>query len=74
MNFREHDKESVCPKNNTVRCPELTKPENIIGIQGQIWSEGMRNSDMLVSNTFPRLIALAEVALRERDFESIVAI
>ena len=27
-------KETVCPPNNSVRCPVLTKPENIIGIQG----------------------------------------
>ena len=40
-------------------------------IKGQIWSEGMRNVEMLLSNVFPRLIALAEVGLRERSFENL---
>ena len=31
----------------------------------------MRNVEMLLSNVFPRLIALAEVGLRERSFENL---
>ena len=50
-------------------CPELEKPENIIGIQGCLWSETMRNPEMLLSQLFPRMIALADRAHNSRDWD-----
>ena len=51
------------------RCPKLEKPENIIGLEGCLWSETMRNPEMLIGQIFPRLIALADRAFYERSFD-----
>ncbi|MDR8525124.1 family 20 glycosylhydrolase [Shewanella fidelis] len=40
--------------------PQLQKPENIAGIQGQVWSETIRTPEQLGEMVFPRIIALAE--------------
>jgi hexosaminidase len=40
--------------------PQLKKPENIAGIQGQVWSETIRTPEQLGEMIFPRIIALAE--------------
>ena len=47
-----YDYESVCPDtfDEIEKCPKLKNSENIIGIQGQLWSETMRNSVMLFEN------------------------
>ncbi len=42
--------------------PQLNKPENIAGIQGQVWSETIRTPEQLGEMVFPRIIALAERA------------
>ena len=49
----EYQSGEVCRANPT-HCPELLKPENIIGIQGHLWSETMRNPEMLLGQLFPR--------------------
>ena len=36
----------VCPEDNTEKCPKLTKPENIIGLQGLLWTDAMRSPAM----------------------------
>jgi len=43
-------------------CPALENPENIIGIQGHLWSETVRNPSHLHYMIFPRMLALAERA------------
>ncbi|MDD2961910.1 MAG: family 20 glycosylhydrolase [Muribaculaceae bacterium] len=40
--------------------PTLKNRANIIGVQGQLWSETIRNFDMVSSYTFPRIVGLAE--------------
>lgn len=42
--------------------PPLKKPDNIKGIQGQLWAETIRTPEQLEKKIYPRLIALAERA------------
>ena len=42
--------------------PPLTAPQNIIGMQANLWSEMLRDMTMVHSQLFPRLIAFAERA------------
>ncbi|ESO84391.1 hypothetical protein LOTGIDRAFT_168843 [Lottia gigantea] len=51
-------------------CPRLEKPENIVGIQGHLWSEIIRNRDLADQMLYPRFLALAERAWHEADWES----
>ncbi|MDW7692297.1 family 20 glycosylhydrolase [Flammeovirgaceae bacterium SG7u.111] len=41
---------------------KLEKKENIIGVQGQLWSETVKGQDMLEYYIFPKLLSLAERA------------
>ncbi|CAD5124071.1 DgyrCDS12374 [Dimorphilus gyrociliatus] len=50
-------------------CVNLTKPENIVGMQGHVWSETIRTSNQLHSMLYPRLLALAERAWHKADWE-----
>ncbi|CAL1546612.1 unnamed protein product [Lymnaea stagnalis] len=50
-------------------CPPLTKPENIIGLQGQLWSEIVRTPQQLDYMVFPRLLSLAERAWHKGSWE-----
>lgn len=49
--------------------PVLKKPENILGIQGQVWSETIRTAEQLEKLVYPRLIPLAERAWHKADWE-----
>ena len=49
--------------------PGLEKPENILGIQGQIWTETIRTPEQLEKMLYPRLLALAERAWYKADWE-----
>jgi len=49
--------------------PTLEKPENILGIQGQIWTETIRTPEQLEQMLYPRLLALAERAWHKADWE-----
>ena len=42
--------------------PQLLEPQNIIGMQAQLWTELVRDVDAVHSQLFPRLIAFAERA------------
>lgn len=55
-------------------CRQFKKPENIIGIEACVWSEKIRNENQLFSMIFPRLLALAERAWHQANWESISAI
>ncbi|XP_062581614.1 beta-hexosaminidase-like, partial [Saccostrea cucullata] len=61
--------DQICTNNGT--CLQLTKPENIIGMQGHIWTETVRTADQLQEMVFPRLIALAEKAWHKSSWENI---
>ncbi|MBE0363174.1 hexosaminidase [Pseudoalteromonas ulvae UL12] len=50
--------------------PELEKSENILGIQGQVWSETIRTEDQVLAMIFPRLLSVAERAWYKADWES----
>lgn len=52
-------------------CLQLNKPENIIGIQGHLWSETVRTSEQMQYMIFPRMLALAERAWHKSDWEDI---
>ncbi|MDP5213538.1 carbohydate-binding domain-containing protein [Pseudoalteromonas tunicata] len=49
--------------------PKLEKPENILGIQGQVWSETIRTEDQVLAMIFPRLLSVAERAWHKADWE-----
>nr|WP_019026346.1 family 20 glycosylhydrolase [Colwellia piezophila] len=46
----------------------LAKGRRFLGIQGQLWSENVRNDDMVEHKIFPRLLALAERAWHHADW------
>ncbi|BFZ06050.1 hypothetical protein BsWGS_09089 [Bradybaena similaris] len=58
----------ICGKNN-LGCPPLNKSENILGLQGQLWSETVRSPEQLEYMIFPRLLALAERAWHKGSWE-----
>jgi len=45
--------------------------ENIIGVQGQLWSETIKGEKMLEYYYLPKIIGFAETAWSERDWETI---
>lgn len=49
--------------------PSLEKPENILGIQGQVWTETIRTAEQLERMVYPRLIPLAERAWHKAEWE-----
>lgn len=49
--------------------PTLQKPENIMGMQGQLWSETVRTSEQLEQMIYPRLLPLAERAWHQASWE-----
>ncbi|XP_052764594.1 beta-hexosaminidase-like [Mya arenaria] len=63
-------KEDICGEYFS-KCTQLEKPENIIGIQGALWSETVRTSGNMDFMIFPRLLALAERSWYKAEFESI---
>ncbi len=49
--------------------PKLEKPENILGMQGQVWSETIRTEDQVLAMLFPRVLAVAERAWHKAAWE-----
>jgi hexosaminidase len=49
--------------------PELKKPENILGMQGQVWSETIRTEEQVLAMLFPRVLAVAERAWHKANWE-----
>src|SRR5690606_4937565 len=50
--------------------PGLQNPENILGIQGQVWTETIRTPEQLEQMIYPRLIPLAERAWHKATWEA----
>lgn len=50
----------------------LTSPQNIIGLEANIWTETIRSRDQLESMAFPRVLALAERAWHKAPWEDIL--
>lgn len=50
--------------------PKLEKPENILGMQGQVWSETIRTAAQLEEMVYPRLLPIAERAWHKADWEA----
>lgn len=49
--------------------PTLEKPENILGVQGQVWTETIRTAAQLEEMVFPRLVPIAERAWHHAAWE-----
>lgn len=49
--------------------PQLEKPENILGMQGQVWSETIRTEKQVLEMMFPRILSVAERAWHKADWE-----
>lgn len=49
--------------------PQLEKPENILGMQGQVWSETIRTEDQVLAMLFPRVLAVAERSWHKASWE-----
>lgn len=49
--------------------PPLTKPEHLLGIQGQVWTETIRTAEQLQQMIFPRMMVLAERAWFKAEWE-----
>ncbi|XP_046350297.2 uncharacterized protein LOC124131228 [Haliotis rufescens] len=64
-------KEELCGQDGSL-CIPLTKPENVLGMQGHLWSETVRTQDNLFYMIFPRIIALAERAWHKAAWEDIM--
>ncbi|WP_040516073.1 family 20 glycosylhydrolase [Gilvimarinus chinensis] len=47
----------------------LERPENILGMQGQLWTETLRTQESVENMIFPRLMALAERAWHKAEWE-----
>ncbi|ACE86226.1 family 20 glycosylhydrolase [Cellvibrio japonicus] len=50
--------------------PKLEKPENLLGMQGQVWSETIRTAQQLEQMIYPRLMSLGERAWHKAAWES----
>jgi hexosaminidase len=50
--------------------PGLQKPDNLLGMQGQVWTETIRTAEQLEQMIYPRLIPLAERAWHKAAWES----
>lgn len=61
------NKSVICPDLET--CPKLNRPENIIGLQAELWSEVDRSDDQVDAMIWPRLAAVAERAWKVADWE-----
>ncbi|KAL9962569.1 hypothetical protein ACROYT_G031679 [Oculina patagonica] len=62
-------REELCK--NPGMCTDLKKKENIVGMQGHLWSETVRTADQMNAMIFPRMIALAERAWHKASWEDI---
>jgi hexosaminidase len=49
--------------------PKLEKPEHILGIQGQVWTETIRTGEQMEQMIYPRLMSLAERAWHKAPWE-----
>ncbi|XP_067666725.1 uncharacterized protein [Haliotis asinina] len=61
-------KQQVCGNSNSI-CPKLTRPQNVIGMQGQLWTDEIRTEEQLFEMLLPRLLAVAERAWHEAPWE-----
>ncbi len=50
--------------------PKLKKPENILGMQGQIWTETIRTEQQVLEMLFPRVLSVAERAWHKASWEA----
>ncbi|WP_157484946.1 family 20 glycosylhydrolase [Gilvimarinus polysaccharolyticus] len=49
--------------------PKLQTPDNILGMQGQVWSETIRTAEQLEAMIYPRVMAVAERAWHKASWE-----
>ncbi|KAJ8321567.1 hypothetical protein KUTeg_000882 [Tegillarca granosa] len=63
-------KPEVCTSDNS-GCPPLNKPENIIGMQGHLWSETVLSKENFDYMIFPRILSVAERAWHKASWETV---
>ncbi|NTS76712.1 carbohydate-binding domain-containing protein [Catenovulum sp. SM1970] len=51
--------------------PQLEKPENILGMQGHVWTETIRTAEQMFEMVFPRALAVAERAWHKAEWEGV---
>lgn len=51
--------------------PKLEKPANIIGMQGNVWSETIRTDQQLEQMVYPRILMMAERAWHKAEWEGV---
>lgn len=49
--------------------PALEKPENVLGMQGQLWAETVRTGEQFEEMIYPRVMSLAERAWHKASWE-----
>ncbi|KZN51236.1 family 20 glycosylhydrolase [Pseudoalteromonas luteoviolacea] len=50
--------------------PALERPENILGMQGQVWTETIRTEEQVMAMMFPRVLTVAERAWHKAKWEA----
>lgn len=65
---RPTTKQNICGKDLKF-CELLKQPNNIVGMQGQLWSETIKTSADMDYMIYPRLLAVAERAWHMAEFE-----
>ncbi|XP_060554738.1 beta-hexosaminidase-like [Ruditapes philippinarum] len=68
-----NDNHLECPEQitNKKECYELIKPENIMGIQAELWTETVRTDEQAEFMLFPRLLSVAERGWHKSSFEDL---
>ncbi|XP_046370643.2 uncharacterized protein LOC124145039 [Haliotis rufescens] len=63
-------RERVCGNSNAI-CPRLTRPQNVIGMQAQLWTDEIRTEQQLFEMLLPRMLAVAERAWHKAPWENL---
>ncbi|KAK3594088.1 hypothetical protein CHS0354_040856 [Potamilus streckersoni] len=68
----KEDSRIPCPRDAGDKniCYNLKSPENIVGLQAELWSETVRTGEQMDYMIFPRLLAVAERAWHKAGWET----
>ena len=54
----------------------ITRPENVLGVEGDLWTEYVKNMNAIVKKSFPRALAMSETAwtnAENKDYEDFLS-
>lgn len=54
----------------------ITRPENVLGVEGDLWTEYVKNMNTVVKKSFPRALAMSETAwtnAENKDYEDFLS-